>query len=178
MKDRYLLKIIKNNYKTIFISLIIIIIGGIIIKNIGEIPYEDQHLMESRTPVKFTIEGHDMRGFIYLSYWVKTEKNTENMSAYEFEDYLHENGYIELNDYSEPLIETLQTYQAEEIKENWMNDYEFFKKRDVYFIENDDKLMGKMKRLDIDINLDYQLKKIFFVYLNQEKYNEFVESLD
>jgi hypothetical protein len=59
-----------------------------------------------------------------------------------------------------------------------MNDYEFFKKRNVYFIENDDKLMNTMEEIDVNINLKYQLKKIFFVYLNKEKYNEFVESLD
>ncbi|HKL13607.1 MAG TPA: hypothetical protein VJ907_08385 [Halanaerobiales bacterium] len=178
MRDRFIWTIIRNNWKTLVIALLIIIIGGIIIKNIGEIPYEDQHLMNSTTPIKFNIEGNEMRGFIYLTYWVKAEKNTDNMTSHELGNYLQENGYIELDNHREELIETLKTYDADEIKENWMNDYEFFKKRNVYFIENDDKLMDKMEEIDVNINLKYQLKKIFFVYLDKEKYNEFIESLE
>jgi hypothetical protein len=178
MRDRFIWTIIRNNWKTLLIALLIIIIGGIIIKNVGEIPYEDQHLMNSTTPIQFNIDGNEMRGFIYLSYWVKADRNTDNMTSQELGNYLMENGYIELDNHQQPLIESLQTYQAAEIQDNWMNDYEFFKKRNVYFIENDDKLMNTMEEIDVNINLKYQLKKIFFVYLNKEKYNEFVESLD
>ncbi|HMA59368.1 MAG TPA: hypothetical protein VKN64_03665 [Halanaerobiales bacterium] len=178
MRDRFVWTIIKNNWRTLLISLLIIIIGGIIIKNVGEIPYEDQHLMNSTTPIQFNIDGNEMRGFIYLSYWVEAEKNTENMTSYELGEFLQKNGYIELDNYKESLIETLKTYEAEDIKENWMNDYEFFKKRNVYFIEDDEKLMDKMEEIDVNINLKYQLKKIFFVYLDQEKYNEFVDSIE
>ncbi len=178
LRDRFVWTIIKNNWRTLLISLLIIIIGGIIIKNVGEIPYEDQHLMNSTTPIQFNIDGNEMRGFIYLSYWVEAEKNTENMTSYELGEYLQKNGYIELDNYKESLIETLKTYEAEDIKENWMNDYEFFKKRNVYFIEDDEKLMDKMEEIDVNINLKYQLKKIFFVYLDQEKYNEFVDSIE
>jgi hypothetical protein len=67
---------------------------------------------------------------------------------------------------------------VEEIKENWINNYDFFKKRDIYYIDNDEKLMGIMKTIDVEINLKPQFKKIFFVYLDKEEYNEFIESLD
>ena len=178
LRDRYVWSILKNNWKTLFVALLIIIFGGLILKNIGEIPYENQHLMNNSTPVKFEIGGNEMRGFIYLSYWVESEVDTEKMTSSELGNYLQKNGYIELDDYSDELIKTLQTYNPAEIKEHWMNDYEFFKKRNVYFIENDEKLMEKMRELDPKIKLNYQLKKMFFVYLDKEKYNEFVESLE
>ena len=178
MRDNYIWSIIKNNWKGLLILLLVIIVGWFTLKNIGEIPYENQHLMNNSTPVKFQIDGNEMRGFIYLSYWVESERNTKNMTTTELGNYLQENGYIELNDYSKQLVEALKTYSAEEIKANWMNDYESFKKRNVYFIENDDKLMEKMQEIDPDIKLNYQLKKIFFVYLDQEKYNDFIKSLE
>lgn len=178
MSDKYSLKLIKRNWKGFIIFLIIVIIAWFTLKNIGEIPYENQYLMNSNTPVQFEIKGNEMRGFIYLSYWVEYDsKNKDDMTGYELENYLNENGYINIKNYRDQLIEVLKTYNAQEIKENWMDDYEFFKKRNVYFIENDEKLMNKMKELDIDIKLDYELKKIFFVYLNEDKYNEFIESL-
>jgi hypothetical protein len=134
--------------------------------------------MNTRHPVQFEINNNEMRGFIYLSYWVQGEpKKTEEMTTSELGNYLIEKGQIELANYEDELINTLQNYDPEEIKDSWMNDYEFFKNRNVYFIDNDEKLMKEMENQDIDINLKYQLKKIFFVYLNQEKYNEFVESL-
>lgn len=175
----YVWSIIKNNWKTLLIILLIIVVGGYIIKNIGEIPYENQHLMNSTYPINFEINDNEMRGFIYLTYWVEADpKKTKEMTATELGYYLRENGYIDLADHKDELIEVLQTYQPEEIKENWMNDYDFFKQRDIYFIDSDDKLMSEMEKQDIDINLKYQLKKMFFVYLNQEKYNEFIESLE
>jgi hypothetical protein len=178
MKDGYVWNSIKNNWKSILIFILILVVGGFIIKNIGEIPYEDQHLMNTRHPVQFEINNNEMRGFIYLSYWVQGEpKKTEEMTTSELGNYLIEKGQIELANYEDELINTLQNYDPEEIKDSWMNDYEFFKNRNVYFIDNDEKLMKEMENQDIDINLKYQLKKIFFVYLNQEKYNEFVESL-
>ena len=118
MRDRFIWTIIRNNWKTLLIAFLIIVIGGIIIKNVGEIPYEDQHLMTATTPIQFNIDGNEMRGFIYLSYWVKADRNTDNMTSQELGNYLMENGYIELNNHQDPLIETLQTYQAEEIQEN------------------------------------------------------------
>lgn len=179
MSDRYSLKLIKRNWQGFIIFVIIVIIAWFTLKNIGEIPYENQYLMNSNAPVQFEIKGNEMRGFIYLSYWVEYNPNkTDDMTSYELEDYLIENGYIDIRNYSDQLIEVLKTYNAQEIKENWMDDYEFFKKRNVYFIENDEKLMNKMKELGIDIELDYELKKIFFVYLDQEKYHNFIESLE
>ena len=179
MRDRFLLSIIKNNWKAILILILIILVGGYLIKNIGEIPYENQHMMSSNAPVEFKIEDINMRGFIYLSYWVEADSNiTEGMTSNELGDYLMENANIDLNLYKDELVETLKTYSPEEIKENWMNNYDFFKKRDIYYIDNDEKLMEKMKTINVDINLKHQYKKIFFVYLDKEEFNEFIESLD
>ncbi len=179
MRDRFLLSIIKNNWKAILILILIILVGGYLIKNIGEIPYENQHMMSTNAPVEFKIEDINMRGFIYLSYWVEADPNiTEGMTSNELGDYLMENADIDLNLYKDELVETLKTYSPEEIKENWMNNYDFFKKRDIYYIDNDEKLMEKMKTINVDINLKHQYKKIFFVYLDKEEFNEFIESLD
>lgn len=179
MRDRFVWTIIKNNWKTLLILILILVIGGFIIKNVGEIPYEDQHLMNTTHPIKFEINNKEMRGFIYLSYWVQGEPNkTEVMTSNELGNYLMENGHIELANYEDELIDVLQNYDPEEIKENWLNNYDFFKQRDIYFIDGDQKLLQAMENQDIDINLKYQIKKIFFVYLNQEKYNEFIKSLD
>lgn len=179
MKNGFVWTIIKNNWKSLLIFILILVIGGFILKNIGEIPYEDQHLMTNNHPVQFKIDNREMRGFIYLSYWVQGDpKKTEGMTTSELGNYLMENGHIELSNYEDELIKELQNYDPEEIKENWMNDYDFFTKRNIYFIDSDKKLMKEMKKQDIDINLNYQLKKIFFVYLDQEKYNDFIESLD
>ncbi|MDZ7673364.1 MAG: hypothetical protein U5K53_11135 [Halanaerobiales bacterium] len=179
MRDRYLFSIIKNNWKALLILILIILVGGYLIKNIGEIPYENQHMMTTTTPVEFQIEDINMRGSIYLSYWVEGDpKKTESMTSNELGDYLMKNAHIDLNLYKDELVETLKTYNPEEIKENWVNNYDFFKKRDVYYIDNDEKLMEKMKTIDVDINLKHQYKKIFFVYLDKEEYNEFIKSLD
>ncbi len=179
MRDRYLFSIIKNNWKAILILILIIVVGGYLIKNIGEIPYENQHMMTTTAPVEFEIEDVNMRGFIYLSYWVEGEpKKTQNMTSNELGDYLMENAHIDLNLYKDELVQTLKTYGPKEIKENWMNNYDFFKKRDIYYIDNDEKLMDEMKTIDVDINLKHQFKKIFFVYLDKEEYNEFIESLN
>ena len=154
MRDRFLLSIIKNNWKAILILILIILVGGYIIKNVGEIPYENQHMMTTTAPVQFEIEDIDMRGFIYLSYWVEADpKITESMTSNELGNYLMKNAHIDLNLYKDELIETLKTYSPEEIKENWMNNYDFFKKRDIYYIENDEKLMEEMETLDVEINL-------------------------
>ncbi|MCF8000971.1 MAG: hypothetical protein K9K76_03835 [Halanaerobiales bacterium] len=179
MRDRFVWTIIKNNWKTLLILILILVIGGFIIKNVGEIPYENQHLMTSTHPIQFKINNNEMRGFIYLSYWVQADpKITEGMTSNELGNYLMENGHIELANYEDEIIDVLQNYDPKEIKENWMNNYDFFKQRDIYFIDGDKKLLEAMKNQDIDINLKYQLKKMFFVYLDQEKYNEFIESLD
>ncbi|MCF8008190.1 MAG: hypothetical protein K9K32_00365 [Halanaerobiales bacterium] len=179
MSDRYLSNIIKKNFKIILIFILVILLIGFVIKNIGEIPYEDQHLMNTTTPVQFEIKGNEIRGFIYLSYWVQADSNkTNQMNSTEFGNFLLENGYIDLRKYKDSLITTLKTYNPDQIKESWMNDYQFFKKRNVYFIDNDNKLMNTMKKQEIDINLNYHLKKIFFVYLDKEKYNEFIKSLE
>src|SRR6056297_1701141 len=140
MRSSYIGTIIKRNWKPLLILVLIFIVGGYFLKNLGEIPYENQHLMNSSTPVKFKINGNEIRGFLYLSYWVETD--------------------------------------PKEIKENWMDDYEFFKKKNVYYIDNDKKLMNTLKKFNLDVDLDYQLKKIFFVYLNIEKYNNFIESVN
>lgn len=179
MRDRFVWTIIKNNWKTLLILILILVIGGFVIKNVGEIPYENQHLMNTTHPIQFEINNNEMRGFIYLSYWVQGEpKKTEGMTSNELGNYLMENGHIELANYEDELIKVLQNYDPKEIKENWLNNYDFFKQRDIYFIDGDKKLLEAMKNQDIDINLKYQLKKMFFVYLDQEKYNEFIKSLD
>lgn len=179
MKDRFVWNFFRKNWKSLLIFILLLLVVSLIVKNVGEIPYEDQYLMESTTPVQFTIQGNEMRGFVYLSYWVEGEpKKTEGMTTTELGNYLLENGQIDLRDFREPLVEVLQTYNAQEIRENWMDDYEFFKKRNVYFIENDEKLLDRFKELDVEINLRHQYKKMFFVYLNQEKYKEFIESLE
>ncbi len=179
MRDRFVWTIIKNNWKSLLIFILILVIGGFIIKNIGEIPYEDQHLMNTTHPIQFEINNNEMRGFLYLSYWVQLDpKKTEGTNTSELGHYLMKNGHIELSNYEDELINELQNYNSEEIQGNWMDDYEFFKKRNVYFIDSDQKLMKAMKKQDIDINLKYQLKKIFFVYLDEEKYNEFIKSLE
>ena len=179
MRDRFVWTIIKNNWKTLLILILILVIGGFVIKNVGEIPYENQHLMNTTHPIQFEINNNEMRGFIYLSYWVQGEpKKTEGMTSNELGNYLMENGHIELANYEDELIDVLQNYDPKEIKENWLNNYDFFKQRDIYFIDGDKKLLEAMKNQDIDINLKYQLKKMFFVYLDQEKYNEFIKSLD
>lgn len=179
MSDRYISNIIRNNFKNILIFILVILLAGFVIKNIGEIPYEDQHLMNTTTPVQFEIKGNEMRGFIYLSYWVQADsKKTNKMSSTELGNFLLDNGDIDLTKHKDRLINTLKTYNPDQIKESWMNDYQFFKKRNVYFIDNDNKLMDTMKEQDIGINLEYQLKKIFFVYLDLEKYNEFINSLE
>jgi len=179
MRSSYIGTIIKRNWKPLLILVLIFIVGGYFLKNLGEIPYENQHLMNSSTPVKFKINGNEIRGFLYLSYWVETDpKEVKGFSTYELDDYISEHGYIDLQIYQEELIQTLKSYNTEQIKENWMDDYEFFKKKNVYYIDNDKKLMNTLKKFNLDVDLDYQLKKIFFVYLNIEKYNNFIESLN
>ncbi|MFW5787592.1 MAG: hypothetical protein ACOCV3_04940 [Halanaerobiales bacterium] len=175
MSKGYFRLIIKRNLKAIILLIFIIIIASIIINKIGTMSYENRHLMESNIPVEFSYEGKDVQGFIYLSYWVHVDNETEkSLSKQELNDYLLENGYIDLKHYREPLIKSLKDQPLANIKENWKNDYEFFKKNDIYFIENDPDLMEKIKEEEVNINLPYELKKIFFVYLEDSEFSSFI----
>lgn len=73
MADNYFTKVFRKNWKFIIAGIIIIIIIGFVFKNVGEIPYENQHLMSSRLTVDFNHQGTQIRGFLYVSYWVETE---------------------------------------------------------------------------------------------------------
>lgn len=178
MNDRYLLKVIKQNWKFITVAIVAIVVISFIFKNVGESPYENQHLMNSTIPLEFKYNGVDVHGFVYISYWVKTKPSVEEeLNSYELADYLNKHGFIDLEEYRENLIAALKTYSLEEIKDNWYDDYEYFKKRNVYFINNDKKLENLINNTDLSLDLPYDIKKIFFVYLDEKTFAEFAETM-
>lgn len=179
MADRYLLKRIKRNWQTIVIIILSIIFIGILAKNVGEIPYENRHLQSSTLPLQFEYNDKKVMGFIYAAYWVETKpKIDKNLSPEEMEDYLFEKGYIELRNYKDEFIKTLKTYSLEKMKEEWYDDIEYFRKNNIYYIENDPKLENRLKELNPEIELPYKTKKVFFVYLDSGDFAEFMENLD
>ena len=177
MADRYFRKTLKRNWKTLVIIVICIITAGFIIKNIGEMPYENKHMRTSTLTLKFNYNDKDVRGFVYASYWVRTRDETENkMSPDELDDYLHKHGYLNLNDLRGKIISTLKSYSLEEIRQEWYDDYEYFKTRNIYFIENDKKLEKVIESADLNLDLPFELKKVFFVYMDRSSFAEYMEN--
>lgn len=143
-------------------------------KNVGEIPYENQHLMSTTLPVEFKHGKENVRGFVFVNYWVETDPNiVGNMSSHELSVYLSENGQLYLDPYRDEIIEKLKTYSLKEIRENWYSDWKFFASRDIYFIKNDRHLEKFLKKLDLKLNIPFQYKKVFFVYLDKETFKKF-----
>ena len=176
MADHYLRKRLKNNWQTLLILILSLIFFSIVIKNISQIPYKNQHEMESTAPVKFEYNGKTVRGFVYISYWVETSPGLDRqLSKRELNNYLYEHGYINLRNYKNELIQVLKSYSLTEIKKDWYDDLEYFKQNDIYYINNDRKIYNKINEFDFDIALPYEIKKSFFVYLDTTSFAKFVE---
>ena len=176
MADRYLRRKIEQNWQTLLILLLSVIFLSIVIKNISQIPYQNKHKMQSTIPLKFEYNDKTVKGFVYLSYWVETNRNIDkNLSNRELNNYLKKYGYIDLRNHEDELTMVLKDYSLSKIKNNWYNDLEYFKQNDIYYISNDRKLYNKMKELNFDIALAYEIKKSFFVYLDSTNFAEFVE---
>ena len=177
MADRYFRKILKRNWKTLVIIVICIFAASFIIKNIGEMPYENRHMRTSTLTLNFKYKGKDVRGFVYASYWVRTKDETENkLSPDELDDYLTKNGYLDLSDLQGKIISSLKSYSLEEIREDWYDDYEYFKTRNIYFIENDKKLEKVIENSDLNLDLPFELKKVFFVYMDRSSFAEYMKN--
>ncbi|ACL70489.1 hypothetical protein [Halothermothrix orenii] len=166
MGDRYLIRIIKQNWKFIVVMMIVIIIGGIIIKNVAEIPYENKHKMETRLPVEFEYNNQTIKGFIYVVYWVETDPEVVgDMVVNELERYLVKNGSINLNPLKNQFIRTLKSYSIKEIKNKCYSERQFFELRDDYYMDNDPVLKKIVTGNRFSIPFKYEIKKVFFVYL-------------
>ena len=175
MADRYIRKRLMNNWQTLLIIILAIIFLSIVIKNVSQIPYENQHQMTTTLPLKFEYEGKTVRGFVYTSYWVETERQLDQkLSKRELSQYLNDHGYIKLRPYEDQIIKTLKNYSLTEIKENWYDDLEYFKKNNIYYIQDDKAISNKIKEIHFDIKLPYEIKKSFFVYLDTTAFAEFV----
>ena len=175
MADRYIRKRLMNNWQTLLIIILAIIFLSIVIKNVSQIPYENQHQMTTTLPLKFEYEGNTVRGFVYTSYWVETERQLDQkLSKRELSQYLNDHGYIKLRPYEDQIIKTLKNYSLIEIKENWYDDLEYFKKNNIYYIQDDKAISNKIKEIHFDIKLPYEIKKSFFVYLDTTAFAEFV----
>ncbi|MGM0411643.1 MAG: hypothetical protein ACQEQF_12890 [Bacillota bacterium] len=177
MADNYLKKRIKNNWQTLLILILAIIFFSIVIKNISQIPYKNQHKMTSTFPLTFEYEGKKVKGYVYLSYWVETDRSVDkNLTTKELDRYLQKHGYIELEKYEDKLISSLKNYSLKEINNHWIDDYDFFKQNDTYHIKNDQKLYNDLNKINFDIGLDYELKKSIFVYLEDSEFGKKLES--
>lgn len=175
MADRYIRKRLMNNWQTLLIIILAIIFLSIVIKNVSQIPYQNQHEMTTTLPLKFEYQGKTVRGFVYTSYWVETERQLDQkLSKKELNQYLNDHGYIELRPYKKQIINTLKNYSLTEIKENWYDDLEYFRKNDIYYIQDDKAISNELKNLNFDIKLPYEIKKSFFVYLDTTTFAEFV----
>jgi len=175
LADRYIRKRLMNNWQTLLIIILTIIFLSIVIKNISQIPYQNQHQMTTTLPIKFEYKNKTVRGFIYTSYWVETERQLDQkLSKQELSQYLNDHGYIKLRPYEEVIIKTLKSYSLSEIKENWYDDLEYFRKNNIYYINDDKAITNKLKTLNFDIKLPYEIKKSFFVYLDTTSFAEFV----
>ena len=178
MGDRYLRKIIRRNWKTLVILIVILIITGFTVKNIGEIPYEDRYMLNSTYPLEFEHQGKTIRGFIYADYWVTVEQEEiEGMSEVEIDDYLFDHGYINLGNKKDKIIAKLKTYSMDKIKENWYNDVDFILKNNPYFISNDPELEKSLKKLEFNVDIQPMFKKVVFVYMQRGEFGEYMERL-
>lgn len=176
MSDRYIRKRLMNNWQTLLIIILAIIFFSIVIKNISQIPYQNQHQMTTTLPLKFEYEGKTVRGFIYTSYWVETERQLDKkLTKEELNQYLNKHGYINLRPYENKMIKTLKSYSLTEIQENWYDDLDYFRKNDIYYIQDDTAISDKLRDINFDIKLPYEIKKSFFVYLDTTTFAEFVE---
>ena len=72
------------------------------------------------------------------------------------------------------MIKTLKSYSLSEIQQNWYDDLEYFRKNDIYYINDDKAISNKIKALNFNIKLPYEIKKSFFVYLDTTSFAEFV----
>lgn len=178
MADNYFTKVFRKNWKFIIAGIIIIIIIGFVFKNVGEMPYENQHLMSSRLTVDFNHQGTQIRGFLYVSYWVETEPEVTALPTSQLRDYLYKHGRLDLDHLREKLIAELKTYSLEEIMNQWYSDYQYFKSRDIYFIKNDSRLEKFLKRQNLKLDLPFQIKKVFFVYLDEETFSDYKKNVD
>ena len=176
LSDRYIRKRLMHNWQTLLIIILAIIFLSIVIKNVSQIPYQNQHEMTTTLPLKFEYEGKTVRGFVYTSYWVETERQLDQkLSKQELSQYLNKHGYIDLRPYKKEMIKTLKSYSLSEIKENWYDDLEYFQKNDIYYINNDKAISNKLRKINFDIKLPYEIKKSFFVYLDTTAFAEFVK---
>jgi hypothetical protein len=178
MADRYLRKIIKRNWKTLVILILILIVTSFVVKNVSEIPYENRYMLNTTYPLEFELDGKDVRGFIYIEYWLKTkEGELDGMTENEIDNYLYEHGYIDLSKKEDQIISTLKTYSIEKIKENWSNDVEYILKNNSYFVSNDPILQKMIQEEDMNIDLSYEVKKALFVYMKKGEFGQHIEKI-
>jgi len=176
LSDKFIRKRLKRNADNLIIIILTIIFLSIVVKNIGQIPYQNKHKMTTTLPVKFEYKDTTVRGFVYTSYWVETKRQLDQkLSKKELNKYLNEHGYINLMPYQDEMIKTLKSYSLSEIQQNWYDDLEYFRKNDIYYINDDKAISNKLKEMNFAIKLPYEIKKSFFVYLDSTTFAKFLE---
>lgn len=168
MADTYVRKIIKRNWKGILIFAISVLVLGFIVKNVGEIPYENRYQRETTHPIQFHKDDERLRGFVNVVYWVKTPSGKFNdMTEEEVEDYLDDHANLELKKYEDKIIASLKNYTDKEIEEYWYDETSYFLRNNPYFTDTDPKMKELLGEFNLNDEFKYEIKRTYFVYLKR-----------
>ncbi len=167
MSDIYLKKRIKNNWKMILVVSVLILIAAFGIYKFSRSNYNNMHKMSNTLNVTFDYKGETLKGFLFVSYWVEVDPKIEKeMSEKEFNHYLNKNAVIKLDKIENELVNTIQNYTIEELKEKGYTDEKYIMSRDKTQNMDSDPVLEKLiKNENFKLDFPYEIKNTYFVYM-------------